>query len=128
MDMDLIADRGRRVSVDSLNTTKLLAHAAEQARRNKLDEMLIVDVDSHHYENEHFSEILPYIENDVLRQLVMGSFTAGARSSMVSDIGFQDVGGRVTRYPLHSTEKTDSTSHRDIQLDRKSTRLNSSHT
>jgi len=30
--MDLNADRGRRVIVDELNTTKLLAHAAEQAR------------------------------------------------------------------------------------------------
>ena len=41
--MDLIADRGRRVSVDELNTTKLLAHAAEQACERKYDEMMIVD-------------------------------------------------------------------------------------
>ena len=30
--MDLIADRGRRVTVEELNTTQLLAHAAKQAR------------------------------------------------------------------------------------------------
>lgn len=114
--MDLIADRGRRVSVESLNTTKLLAHAAEQVRQRKLDEMLIVDVDSHHYESEHFKEILPYIENEVLKQLLLGSFSAGARTSMVSDVGYQDTGGRVTRYPLRSTEQTDNHSHRDIQL------------
>ena len=27
--MDLIAERGRRVTVDELNTTQLLAHAAQ---------------------------------------------------------------------------------------------------
>ena len=34
--MDLIADRGRRVTVEELNTTKLLAHAAEQARDGRI--------------------------------------------------------------------------------------------
>ena len=57
--MDLIADRGRRVTVEELNTTRLLAHARKQAVQRKFDDMLIVDVDAHHYENEHFGEILP---------------------------------------------------------------------
>ena len=64
--MDLIADRGRRVTVEELNTSQLLAHARKQAVQRKLDDMLIVDVDAHHYENEHFGEILPFMENDVL--------------------------------------------------------------
>ena len=67
--MDLIADRGRRVSVDELNTTQLLAHARKEANRRNLDDVLIVDVDAHHYENEHMAEIVPFMENDVLRQL-----------------------------------------------------------
>ena len=29
--MDLIADRGRRVAIEELNTTRLLAHARKQA-------------------------------------------------------------------------------------------------
>ncbi len=114
--MDLISDRGRRVTVEELNTTKLLSHAAEQAKQRKLEDVLIVDVDAHHYESEHMKEILPFMENDVLRQLMTGSFSAGARSSMVQDVGYQDMGGRVTRYPLRNTEKTDTKSHRDIQL------------
>ena len=114
--MDLISDRGRRVPVDELDTSKLLAHAREQARERKLDDMLIVDVDAHHYENEHMREMLPYVENEVLKQLLMGSFTAGARSSMVSDIGYQDSGGRVTRYPLRQSEHTEGPVHRDVQL------------
>ena len=51
--MDLLAERGRRVSVDELNTSRLLAHARKQAVKRKLDDILIVDVDAHHYENEH---------------------------------------------------------------------------
>ena len=57
--MELMVDRGRRVSVDELNTTKLLAHARQQAVQRKLDDILIVDCDAHHYENENWSEILP---------------------------------------------------------------------
>ena len=62
--MDLIADRGRRVTVDELNTTRLLAHARQQAVQRKLDDVLIVDVDAHHYENEYMGDILPFMEND----------------------------------------------------------------
>ena len=101
--MDLIADRGRRVTVDELNTSRLLAHARKQAVQRKLDDMLIVDVDAHHYENEHMGDILPYMENDVLRQVTMGGrgrrsgrggiFPTNAGSS-------QDMGGRVTRPPM----------------------------
>jgi hypothetical protein len=111
--MDLIADRGRRVSVDELNTTQLLAHARKEANRRKLDDVLIVDVDAHHYENEHMSEILPFMENDVFRQL---STTGRSRANLLPQvIGYQDMGGRVTRYPLRGSEKTDH-KVRDVQL------------
>ena len=77
--MDLIADRGRRVSIEELNTTRLLAHARRQADQRNLDGVLIVDVDSHHYENECYDEFLPFIENEVLRQLVLaGRATIGS--------------------------------------------------
>src|SRR5579864_6009375 len=69
--MDLIADRGRRVTIEELNTTRLLAHARKQAHQRNFDDMVIVDVDAHHYENENYDEFLPYMENDVLRQLTM---------------------------------------------------------
>ena len=82
--MDLLADRGRRVSIEELNTSRLLAHASAQARARKLDEVLIVDVDSHHYENECFDEFLPLIENDVLRQLVLAGRAKGRQTLMPS--------------------------------------------
>jgi predicted TIM-barrel fold metal-dependent hydrolase len=114
--VDLIADRGRRVPVEELNTSRLLAHARKQAHQRHLDDMLIVDVDSHHYENEAFDEILPFMENDVLRQLTLSGRAKSRHSIMPSQLGFQDMGGRVTRYPMRSTEKTPDGKLRDIEL------------
>src|SRR5262245_8086336 len=115
--MELVSDRGRRVAVEDLNTSQLLAHAAAQAKERGFDDILIVDVDAHHYETESQKEFLPYIENDVLRQLVLSSLTLG-RGSIIptSQVGFQDLGGRITRYPLRHSEKTVPGAHRDVQL------------
>jgi predicted TIM-barrel fold metal-dependent hydrolase len=114
--MDLISDRGRRVTVDELNTTKLLAHAKQQSKDRKFDEILIVDCDAHHYENENFGEILPYMENDVFRQLTLSGRAKARHSIVPGQIGYQDMGGRVTRYPLRSSEKTEPGTLRDITL------------
>ena len=114
--MELISDRSRRVSVDELNTTQLLAHARKQAVQRKFDDMLIVDVDSHHYENECYDEFLPLIENDVLRQLIMAGRTKGRGQVHTGMTSFQDMGGRVTRYPLRFTEKTGKGGIRDVEL------------
>ena len=114
--MDLISDRGNRVTVEELNTTKLLAHAHEQVAQYGLEDILVVDVDSHHYEMEHLGEVLPFVENDVLKQLLMSNRAKGRGSILPSETSFQDMGGRITRYPLRHTEKTDASSHRDVQL------------
>jgi predicted TIM-barrel fold metal-dependent hydrolase len=116
--MDLQSDRGRRVPVEELNTSRLLAHATQQAHQRKFDEMLIVDVDAHHYENEHIKDILPFMENDVLRQLSIAQTMKGGRGNLMPvQVGYQDMGGRVTRYPLRTTEKTDQTGpQRDVAL------------
>jgi uncharacterized protein len=37
--MDLLADRGRRVSVEELNTGRLLAHASKQANLERFGNM-----------------------------------------------------------------------------------------
>jgi uncharacterized protein len=116
--MDLLAERGRRISVDELNTTRLLAHARKQAVERNLDDMMIVDVDAHHYENEHYNDILPYMENEVFKQWTMGGRAQTDRGAIVpTNAGFiQDMGGRVTRYPLRRSEKTADGKHRDVQL------------
>src|ERR1700758_2165923 len=115
--MDLIADRGRRVTIEELNTSRLLSHARKQAHARNFDDMVIVDVDAHHYENENYSEFLPFMENDVFRQLVTTGRRAGRQGLMPTGVGYQDMGGRVTRYPMRGTEKTDSNGAlRDVQL------------
>src|SRR5262245_60691187 len=57
------------------------------------------------------------MENDVLRQLAISSRTKGGRGGVLSSsVGYQDMGGRVTRYPLRATEKTEPGRQRDVQL------------
>src|SRR5215472_16100702 len=92
--MDLIADRGRRVTIEELNTTRLLAHARKQAHARNFDDVLIVDVDAHHYENENYDEFLPYMENDVLRQLTIAGRKRNRSNVAPVQIGYQDMGGR----------------------------------
>ena len=50
--MDLPLSDFRRMSVAEFDTTKLLAHAAKQAKDRGYEKFPIIDVDSHHYENE----------------------------------------------------------------------------
>jgi predicted TIM-barrel fold metal-dependent hydrolase len=114
--MDLVSDRGRRVTVEELNTTKLLAHARKQADARKFDDILIVDCDAHHYEHENFGEIIPYMENEVFKQLTMSSRSKGRGTIVPGHVGYQDMGGRVSRYPLRSSEKTAPGRQRDAQL------------
>jgi predicted TIM-barrel fold metal-dependent hydrolase len=114
--MELIADRGRRVTVDEMNTTQLLRHARKQAVQRKFDDMLIVDVDAHHYENENYNEFLQFMENDVLKQLAISGRAKSRQGLMPTQVGYQDMGGRVTRYPMRGSEKTPNGTLRDIQL------------
>ena len=114
--MEIISDRSRRVSVDELNTTQLLAHARKQAVQRKLDDMIIVDVDSHHYENECYDEFLPLIENDVLRQPIMAGRTKGRGQVHTGMTSFPYMGGRVTRYPLRFPEQPGKHAIRDVAL------------
>ena len=109
--MDLLTDHGRRISIEDLNTTKLLAHASRQARQRNLDNMVIVDVDSHHYENESMREIVPFMENDIFRQLVTNAAGRGRLNPFPNYSGFTDMGGRVTRYPLRPRRRPKATAN-----------------
>ena len=113
--MDLIADRGRRVTVEELNTSQLLAHARKQAVKRKFDEMLIVDVDAHHYENEHYDEVFDYIESPVIRREAKEG--KGRRTGWLnSQVGYQNTGGRIHRSKFRGKEKAAPGKHKDIVL------------
>src|SRR5262245_15127050 len=112
--MDLLAEPGRRVSLEALTTGRLLAHARKQAVQRNLDDILVVDVDGHHYENECYDEFLPLIENEVLRHLILAGRAKGRQTLMPSQVSFQDMGGRITRYPMRSSEKPGPGKLRDV--------------
>lgn len=114
--MELISDGDRRISVEELNTTKLLAHARQQANQRNFDDILIVDVDAHHYETENYGEIFEYMENPVYKHLTKSGRAKARHSVVPGQIGYQDMGGRVTRYPLRSSEKTPGDKSRDVTL------------
>ena len=97
---------------------KLLAHASRQAKERDFGKFPIIDVDSHHYENESMSEILDYMDDPVLRHLALSARQANAKGNgmMPTGVGYQDMGGRVTRYPLRHMEKAEGDKHRDVTL------------
>src|SRR6201982_1067902 len=118
--MDLPLSDFRRMSVEEFDTTKLLAHASKQANERAYHQFPIVDVDSHHYESESMQEIIEYMDDPVLRQLAKSaSQSARATGMFAGGIGYQDMGGRVTRYPLRRIEKANDGEHRDVSLTRR---------
>jgi uncharacterized protein len=105
----------REVINENFDTTVHLRRAANQAAARGYDDFMIVDVDSHHYETEAFQEIADYIDDPVLRQ--EAKFQGMARGGITSlDGSYQEMTGRIRRYPLRKVEKVPSTPHRDITL------------
>jgi predicted TIM-barrel fold metal-dependent hydrolase len=105
----------RDAKPDEFDTRTLLRNAADQAVERHYEDFFIVDVDSHHYETEAFKEIAEFIESPVLRQ--EAKFQGMARGGITSESGsYQELGGRITRYPMRSREKVPPTPHRDITL------------
>src|SRR5258708_21778507 len=92
----------RRMAVEEFDTGKLLAHAAKQARERGYDKFPIVDVDSHHYENESLGEILEYMDDPVLRQLALACSKPNAKNARIMNtiVGYMDMGARIPRYRL----------------------------
>src|SRR5262247_3581534 len=105
--MDLQANQFQRMSVEEFDTTKLLAHASRQARERGYDRFPIIDVDSHHYENESMAEILDYLDDPVLRQLALAGARPNAKNARILNtmVGYQDMGGRIPRYAQRVFEK-----------------------
>jgi predicted TIM-barrel fold metal-dependent hydrolase len=104
------------------DTRELLRNARRQAEERGLLDTLVVDVDAHHYETEAWPEIVEYLEDPVIRHLaehggVQG--LTGQASLLFTEVGNQDVSGRVTRYPLRRTEHVEPGRSRDIEIVRR---------
>ena len=105
----------RDLSAEGFDTRTLLKNAAEQAIERRYEDFFIVDVDSHHYETEAFKEIAEFIEDPVLRH--EAKFQGTSRGGISSETGsYQEIAGRITRYPERKNEKVPPTPHRDIVL------------
>ena len=99
--MDMARSEVRKLAAEDYSTTQHLEHASRQARERNYQDFLIVDVDAHHYENESYNEVFTYIESPVIRRQAVESAKRGARASMLGGtIGYQDIGGRITRHEL----------------------------
>jgi predicted TIM-barrel fold metal-dependent hydrolase len=104
----------RDMATAEFDTSKLLAHASRQAEQRNYKDFLIVDVDSHHYEGESLAEILQFVDDPTIRQLTKGKMSIGRSGLMPGQLGFQDMGGRITRYVKRKQEKTPpGPGHRD---------------
>ena len=87
----------RDVNVSEVDTPTILKNAAEQAAKRRYEDFCIVDVDSHHYETDSFSEICKYIDDPVMRH--QAQFQGMGRGGITGPRGsYQDMDGRVTRY------------------------------
>jgi uncharacterized protein len=120
--MDMLRSEVRKLAAEDYTTPAHLAHACEQARKRKYQDFLIVDVDAHHYESESYKDVFEYIENPVIRRQAVESAKRGGRASMLGgQIGYQDIGGRITRHELRKHdirrhEKLASAKHRDVGM------------
>lgn len=119
--MELPTSDFHKQSIESFDTSKLLANAAKQRDVRNYASFPIVDVDCHHYENESLREIVEYFDDPVLKQMGLlytsGGGTGGQTPFNPGLVGYQDVAGRVTRYPLRKVETTPGgDTHRDVHL------------
>lgn len=99
------------------STVDQLRHAAEQAVQRKYRDFVIVDVDLHHYENENYREVFQYIDSPVIRRAALEFAERPGRSNLMNgQVGYQDIGGRITRQRGRAREKTETGEHRDITM------------
>lgn len=112
------------LSVDprEFRVSEHLAHARQQAVDRNYRNLLIVDADAHHYENEAWADIVKYIEDPTLRYRaqegtdVAGGGRGGAEVLMGSSALDQANSGRVTRYVNRRFERAHGGVPRDVQL------------
>ena len=95
-------ERFHRMSVDTFETEKVLLNASRQRDRRKFDDVLIVDVDAHHYESESMNEIIDYMEDPVLKQLAKSSNQVGQRGIVAMDVSDCERGHSAMKLILRS--------------------------
>ncbi len=67
--MEIPTSEVQKMTIEEFDTEKLLINAARQRDQRNLQDVLIVDIDCHHYENESIKDIVEFIEDPVLRHI-----------------------------------------------------------
>lgn len=103
------------------DTRDILARARQQAEKRNFDDIFIVDVDSHHTESESWSEIVQYVDDEVVRAQAMdfmqnrtGTPPYGLNGDLA--LRYQDIGGRVPHQAARREATDDKGPHRDLVL------------
>ena len=65
--MNVMTPIVRDPNQEKFDTSRLLAHAHQQAEDRHYEDLMIIDVDSHHYETGSYKEIFEYIDDPVMR-------------------------------------------------------------
>jgi uncharacterized protein len=109
------------------DTREALRNAKRQAEERELSRMLIVDVDAHHYETESWTEIVDYLDDEVMQHLARSSGLGrlnGSQSPLLPpQIGNQDIAGRLPRYPYRYLEQAEDGEHRDTAIVRRAMQM-----
>jgi len=113
--MDINEKMFRDPAVEEFDQGRVLANAREQAIKRRYEDLFIVDVDAHHYESDHYDEILTYIEDPIFRNEIR--YQGWGRNGVMSPDGtYQNMGGRIARLTGRDKEKAPPGQHRDITL------------
>ena len=108
----------------STDSREILRHARVAARRRKLQDWFVVDVDAHHVETVSWSEVVQYIEDPVIRDqaIYFHRDRIGAPPyGLNGDLGlrYQSVGGRIPHQDGLREKIEDLSVHRDVTLTRR---------
>ncbi|HUZ72170.1 MAG TPA: amidohydrolase family protein, partial [Stellaceae bacterium] len=105
----------RDPAAEEFDQSRILANAREQAIKRHYEDFCIIDVDAHHYESDHYDEILGYIEDPILRNEIR--YQGWGRNGVTTPDGtYQNMAGRIARLTGRTSEKAPPGVHRDVAL------------
>ncbi|MEC7488381.1 MAG: amidohydrolase family protein [Pseudomonadota bacterium] len=119
---DVVKELGIKEFDRATSTADVLAHADRQKKERGFDDILIIDVDAHHFENTSWERVVEYIEDPVLRHTAQsfarpdGSNPGGLLNAQPG-LNFQNVSGRIQHSGGFRYEPIDDkTVHPDVVM------------
>ena len=98
---------GAGLEAETFHTGHHLANARRRAASG-IDDILVVDADAHIYEKESIADIIPLIEDPIVRQLARSAQGAARQAARfpLDRVAYHDLGGRIVRDTLRRLETT----------------------